>query len=118
MFRFTIRDVLWLTAVVALGVGWWADHARQMSRQREAAKIHNQDLRQFLGELTALKEQNASLEMQLRAKESSGPELQIPSPDENEPAVLKLNSADRLDAANRPSSTAYAPARRPSVQDA
>jgi hypothetical protein len=23
MFRFTIRDVLWLTVVVAMGVGWW-----------------------------------------------------------------------------------------------
>jgi hypothetical protein len=23
MFRFTIRDVLWLTVVVALAVGWW-----------------------------------------------------------------------------------------------
>ena len=22
--RFTIRDVLWLTLVVAMGVGWWA----------------------------------------------------------------------------------------------
>ena len=30
MFRFTIRDVLWLTALVAvtlgLGLGWWRDH--------------------------------------------------------------------------------------------
>jgi hypothetical protein len=26
MFRFTIRDVLWLTVVVAMGVGWWIDH--------------------------------------------------------------------------------------------
>ena len=26
MFRFTIRDVLWLTVVVATGPGWWADH--------------------------------------------------------------------------------------------
>jgi hypothetical protein len=25
MFRFTIRDVLWLMAVVALSVGWWMD---------------------------------------------------------------------------------------------
>jgi len=25
MFRFTIRDVLWLTVVVAMGAGWWAD---------------------------------------------------------------------------------------------
>lgn len=27
MFRFTIRDVLWLTMVVALAVGWWRDHS-------------------------------------------------------------------------------------------
>ena len=25
MVRFTIRDVLWLTVVVALGVGWWLE---------------------------------------------------------------------------------------------
>jgi hypothetical protein len=25
MFRFTIRDVLWLTVVVAMGVGWYAN---------------------------------------------------------------------------------------------
>jgi len=25
MFHFTIRDVLWLTVVVALAVGWWID---------------------------------------------------------------------------------------------
>jgi hypothetical protein len=29
MFRFTIRDVLWLTVVVALAVGWWIDRTRQ-----------------------------------------------------------------------------------------
>jgi len=26
MFRFSIRDVLWLTVVVAMGLGWWLDH--------------------------------------------------------------------------------------------
>jgi hypothetical protein len=26
-FRFSIRDLLWLTAVVALAVGWWLDHS-------------------------------------------------------------------------------------------
>jgi hypothetical protein len=31
MFRFTIRDVLWLTVVVALAVGWLVDHRRQQS---------------------------------------------------------------------------------------
>jgi hypothetical protein len=28
MFRFTIRDVLWLTVVVALAAGWYADRGR------------------------------------------------------------------------------------------
>jgi hypothetical protein len=26
--RFSIRDLLWLTLVVALAVGWWVDHQR------------------------------------------------------------------------------------------
>jgi hypothetical protein len=29
--RFTIRDLLWLTLVVAMGLGWWLDH-RQAQR--------------------------------------------------------------------------------------
>src|SRR5688500_16776372 len=28
MFRFTIRDVLWLTAVVAVSVAWWTQVQR------------------------------------------------------------------------------------------
>ena len=31
MFRFTIRDVLWLTVVVALAVGWWQERATQLA---------------------------------------------------------------------------------------
>jgi hypothetical protein len=34
MFRFTIRDVLWLTFVVAVLTAWGVDHWRQ------AAEIH------------------------------------------------------------------------------
>jgi hypothetical protein len=26
MFRFTIRDALWLTVVVAMAIMWWRDH--------------------------------------------------------------------------------------------
>ncbi len=33
MFRFTIRDVLWLTVVVALAVGWWVEHRRTAARE-------------------------------------------------------------------------------------
>jgi len=27
-FRFTIRDLLWLTVVVAVATGWWLEHKR------------------------------------------------------------------------------------------
>ena len=37
MFRFTIRDVLWLMVVVGLGVGWWLDH-RGLGRELEQAE--------------------------------------------------------------------------------
>jgi hypothetical protein len=32
MFRFTIRDVLWLTVVVTLIVAWWIDRSRLIDR--------------------------------------------------------------------------------------
>ena len=28
MFRFTLRDVLWLMVVVGLSLGWWAEHKK------------------------------------------------------------------------------------------
>jgi hypothetical protein len=40
MFRFTIRDVLLLTAVVALAMGWLIDHQSTSYRLREA--VNNQ----------------------------------------------------------------------------
>jgi hypothetical protein len=30
--KFTIRDLLWLTVVVALGVAWWLDRGRLAER--------------------------------------------------------------------------------------
>jgi hypothetical protein len=35
VFRFTIRDVLWLTVVVALAVGWWVEHRQSAARDSE-----------------------------------------------------------------------------------
>jgi hypothetical protein len=35
MFRFTIRDLLWATVVVALGVAWWVDRRRLDARHAE-----------------------------------------------------------------------------------
>jgi len=45
MFRFTIRDVLWLTVVVALAVGWCIERQRlatslgQKNHEAEAATL-------------------------------------------------------------------------------
>jgi septal ring factor EnvC (AmiA/AmiB activator) len=46
MFRFTIRDLLWLTVVVALAAAWWSDR-RDAIRQRldNQARIARQELR-------------------------------------------------------------------------
>jgi hypothetical protein len=33
MFRFTIRDVLWLMVVVGMGCGWWVDYRALRSVQ-------------------------------------------------------------------------------------
>ena len=41
MFRFTIRDTLWLTVVVALGVGWWIDHRTQRAERLEAVAMRH-----------------------------------------------------------------------------
>jgi hypothetical protein len=34
-FRFTIRDLLWLTLAVALATGWWVDRCRLQARNAE-----------------------------------------------------------------------------------
>ena len=34
MFRFTIRELVLITLVVALGVGWWMEHRKRSAVQR------------------------------------------------------------------------------------
>ena len=41
MFRFTIRELVLLTLVVALAVGWWLDHSRLASNLDESQKSAN-----------------------------------------------------------------------------
>jgi hypothetical protein len=45
MFRFTIRDVLWLTVVVALGVAWWLDRTILTTGNSELVKQRTNELR-------------------------------------------------------------------------
>jgi len=49
MFRFTIRDLLWLMVVGVLAAGWWLDHRqfdpsdrammRSLKKQREEGQV-------------------------------------------------------------------------------
>jgi hypothetical protein len=38
MFRFTIRDVLWLMFVVAILAAWWAEHREFSDSDREVMR--------------------------------------------------------------------------------
>jgi hypothetical protein len=39
MFRFTIRDVLWLMVVVGMGLVWWLDHSLLSNRLTQAERV-------------------------------------------------------------------------------
>lgn len=43
MFRFMIRDVLWLTVVAALALGWWLDRD-QIRRETQALRKERLEL--------------------------------------------------------------------------
>jgi hypothetical protein len=50
MFRFTIRELVLLTLVVAMGVGWWLDHTRQHRVSREIAASFDRAVRHLSAE--------------------------------------------------------------------
>ena len=54
MFRFSIRDVLWLTVVVAMGAAWWVDRTavyRDMNDARAKAEMERDYSREILRRL-------------------------------------------------------------------
>ncbi|HUE74975.1 MAG TPA: hypothetical protein VMP01_29175 [Pirellulaceae bacterium] len=46
--RFTIRDLLWLTVVVALGVAWWLDRSK-VADDRQELQSSERELRRITG---------------------------------------------------------------------
>jgi hypothetical protein len=55
MFRFTIRDVLWLTVVASVGMAWALDHA-VAAKHRAALRIVVERLREDGYSITADKD--------------------------------------------------------------
>jgi hypothetical protein len=80
MFRFTIRDVLWLTLVAALIVGWWIDsrvrnHAQAALRTTiEEQKV---EMAVFKAEAISLRVREAELAIQLKQTEVENVRLQM-----------------------------------------
>jgi hypothetical protein len=68
MFRFTIRDVLWLTVVVALAVGWKTDHGRLLTSLKSAVLFRDQTIQ-------ALHDTEANLEWKIEMLVELGEEL-------------------------------------------
>lgn len=68
--RFTIRDLLWLTLVVALAVGWWVDRSRiARDAASTASKLSSADMQviQLRNDLDALTMQLRHLMLQSQA---------------------------------------------------
>jgi hypothetical protein len=72
-FRYTIRDVLWLTVVVALAIGWFLDHWHWYNES--AVNYHKAEeikwqVDELLGEVNILKGENDDLKSQLQKSAS------------------------------------------------
>ena len=60
VFRFTIRDVLWLTVVVAMGAGWWVEHRQQVELRVKQARIQEELVRAHQAEAMRARESEAA----------------------------------------------------------
>src|SRR5436190_24044900 len=63
MFRFTIRDVSWLTVVAALGVGWRVEGGQYAAIQRALKEASDGKLRAETGWQHSVVEHNKTLRL-------------------------------------------------------
>ena len=64
-FRFTIRDLLLLTVIVALAVGWWLDHRKMAADSAKRDKYAAELAKQWTAELRAAQVREADLLRQI-----------------------------------------------------
>ena len=81
--KFTIRDLLWLTAVAGLGVGWWLDH-QQVARLEAEASATEIGMAMMAERLEFLTDEN--IELSIKA----GVPVMIPIYSEDPPKVRQL----------------------------
>jgi hypothetical protein len=73
MFRFTIRELVLVTVIVALGVGWWLDHRAVTSENLglSRTKAHAvQAAEKFYGHLQVLSAEQRTLKQTLSDREA------------------------------------------------
>jgi uncharacterized protein HemX len=61
MFKFSVRDLLWLTVVVALGVGWWVDHNQSNKRAADRRRETQEQIDKLAEENSQLSKERDSL---------------------------------------------------------
>lgn len=86
MIRFTIRDLLWLTFVAALAVGWWAERKNSESL-RAALASSNEERLSWRSQYTRL-EQEIDNDIQNQLKQHG---LQIIWMNDAGPVVSQVN---------------------------
>ena len=85
-FRFTIRDLLWLTALIAVLVGWWIDRSRLSNRLGSdeqlirSLKIAVQDYTEMYDESTYKRVAEENLELKEKLRTISSSQVGQPAP--------------------------------------
>ena len=72
MFRFTIRDVLWLMVVVGLGVSWWVDNKRVKTAVEALNKERLEQKAEFDDKIAILKDMQKNGRPRFRSIRASG----------------------------------------------
>jgi hypothetical protein len=77
--RFTVRDLLWLTVVVALGVAWWVDRGRMAARFSERDRAWRESVDKSLSEIATKTGQDVWIETPDGELWSPGKSFSFPS---------------------------------------
>jgi len=86
MFRFTIRDVLWLTALVAMGAGWYSDRIYKRREQIRQAKALDEIVDSYKASAAYARERETEIRLLYDSKFGrlrQGSTFQKLSPDQN-----------------------------------